>query len=239
MGWDGPILTDSGGFQVFSPAAHDPARRRRRRHLPLGLRRRPRALHAGARRGDPGGARLGHRHVPRHLPAGGRAAARARGGGAAHDRVGAQADRGRRARPASSASGSPRARPTRSSAAARSTSSSRSASTATRSAACPSGRTARAMFEATAWAAPLLPADRPRYFMGIGDPEGILAAIERGHRHVRLRPADADRAHRLGAHVGGAPEPEERALRRATRARSTSPATAPRAAASAGPTSGT
>jgi queuine tRNA-ribosyltransferase len=37
-----------------------------------------------------------------------------------------------------------------------------------------------AMLDAVAWAAPLLPADRPRYFMGIGDPAGILAVIERG-----------------------------------------------------------
>ena len=36
------------------------------------------------------------------------------------------------------------------------------------------------MFETTAWAAPLLPADKPRYFMGIGDPEGILEVIESG-----------------------------------------------------------
>jgi queuine tRNA-ribosyltransferase len=36
------------------------------------------------------------------------------------------------------------------------------------------------MFETVASAAPQLPADRPRYFMGIGDPEGILEVIERG-----------------------------------------------------------
>jgi queuine tRNA-ribosyltransferase len=36
------------------------------------------------------------------------------------------------------------------------------------------------MLETTAWAAPLLPVDRPRYFMGIGDPAGILDVIERG-----------------------------------------------------------
>ena len=36
------------------------------------------------------------------------------------------------------------------------------------------------MFETTAWAAELLPRERPRYFMGIGDPEGILEVIERG-----------------------------------------------------------
>jgi queuine tRNA-ribosyltransferase len=34
--------------------------------------------------------------------------------------------------------------------------------------------------EATRWAAPLLPDDRPRYFMGIGDAVGILEVIERG-----------------------------------------------------------
>jgi queuine tRNA-ribosyltransferase len=36
------------------------------------------------------------------------------------------------------------------------------------------------MFEATGWAAPLLPASRPRYFMGIGDAEGILRVIGAG-----------------------------------------------------------
>jgi queuine tRNA-ribosyltransferase len=34
--------------------------------------------------------------------------------------------------------------------------------------------------DATGWAAPLLPDGRPRYFMGIGDAEGILEVIERG-----------------------------------------------------------
>jgi queuine tRNA-ribosyltransferase len=42
------------------------------------------------------------------------------------------------------------------------------------------GEERRAMFEATDRAAELLPADRPRYFMGIGDPEGILEVIEAG-----------------------------------------------------------
>jgi queuine tRNA-ribosyltransferase len=36
------------------------------------------------------------------------------------------------------------------------------------------------MLECVEWAAPLLPATRPRYFMGIGDPEGILEVIARG-----------------------------------------------------------
>jgi queuine tRNA-ribosyltransferase len=42
------------------------------------------------------------------------------------------------------------------------------------------GESREEMLDAVAWAAPLLPADRPRYFMGIGDPEGILAVIARG-----------------------------------------------------------
>jgi queuine tRNA-ribosyltransferase len=36
------------------------------------------------------------------------------------------------------------------------------------------------MFDAVEWAAPLLPAEHARYFMGIGDAEGILEVIARG-----------------------------------------------------------
>jgi queuine tRNA-ribosyltransferase len=36
------------------------------------------------------------------------------------------------------------------------------------------------MFETTRWAAGLMPEGKPRYFMGIGDPEGILQVIEAG-----------------------------------------------------------
>jgi queuine tRNA-ribosyltransferase len=36
------------------------------------------------------------------------------------------------------------------------------------------------MFDTVGWAAPLLPAESARYFMGIGDPEGVLEVIERG-----------------------------------------------------------
>jgi queuine tRNA-ribosyltransferase len=42
------------------------------------------------------------------------------------------------------------------------------------------GEAREEMLETTAWATPLLPEDRPRYFMGIGDPVGILEVIERG-----------------------------------------------------------
>jgi queuine tRNA-ribosyltransferase len=37
-----------------------------------------------------------------------------------------------------------------------------------------------AMFETTDWVAALLPHEKPRYFMGIGDAEGILEVIEAG-----------------------------------------------------------
>jgi queuine tRNA-ribosyltransferase len=36
------------------------------------------------------------------------------------------------------------------------------------------------MLDTVAWATPLLPPDRPRYFMGIGDPAGILEVVGRG-----------------------------------------------------------
>jgi queuine tRNA-ribosyltransferase len=36
------------------------------------------------------------------------------------------------------------------------------------------------MFETVGWAAPLLPVARARYFMGIGDPHGVLEVIGRG-----------------------------------------------------------
>ena len=42
------------------------------------------------------------------------------------------------------------------------------------------GESRRDMLETTEWAADLLPHDRPRYFMGIGDAEGVLEVVERG-----------------------------------------------------------
>jgi queuine tRNA-ribosyltransferase len=42
------------------------------------------------------------------------------------------------------------------------------------------GESRQEMLDTVAWSAPLLPADRPRYFMGLGDPEGILEVVARG-----------------------------------------------------------
>jgi queuine tRNA-ribosyltransferase len=42
------------------------------------------------------------------------------------------------------------------------------------------GEDREAMFETTDWCTAMLPDQKPRYFMGIGDPEGILQVIEAG-----------------------------------------------------------
>jgi queuine tRNA-ribosyltransferase len=42
------------------------------------------------------------------------------------------------------------------------------------------GESREEMFELTQLSCEVLPGEKPRYFMGIGDPEGILEAIERG-----------------------------------------------------------
>jgi queuine tRNA-ribosyltransferase len=42
------------------------------------------------------------------------------------------------------------------------------------------GESRDAMLETVAATAPMLPAEQPRYFMGIGDPLGILDVVERG-----------------------------------------------------------
>ena len=42
------------------------------------------------------------------------------------------------------------------------------------------GESRQEMFDCVGWSAPLLPSERPRYFMGIGDPEGILEVVARG-----------------------------------------------------------
>ncbi|HXR12739.1 MAG TPA: tRNA guanosine(34) transglycosylase Tgt, partial [Gaiellaceae bacterium] len=42
------------------------------------------------------------------------------------------------------------------------------------------GEERQPMFAATTDAAAMLPAEKPRYFMGIGDPEGVIEVIARG-----------------------------------------------------------
>ena len=70
----------------------------------------------------------------------------------------------------------------------------RSTSTATRSAASRSGRSAPRCSTPSRRRRRSCPAAKPRYFMGIGDPEGVHRGDRARDRHVRLRPADPHRA---------------------------------------------
>ena len=59
-----------------------------------------------------------------------------------------------------------------------------------------------------------LPADRPRYLMGVGTPDDILESGGARHRHVRLRAADARRPPRPRLHPARQGQPAERPPRR-------------------------
>ena len=48
---------------------------------------------------------------------------------------------------------------------------------------------------------PVLPADRPRYLMGVGTPQDLMEAVSARHRHVRLRAADPQWPPRHGIHA--------------------------------------
>ena len=64
MNWDRPILTDSGGFQVMSLAGLRTLDESGGR-FPVAYRRIPALAFAGEICGNPGPARIRHRHVPR------------------------------------------------------------------------------------------------------------------------------------------------------------------------------
>ena len=96
-----------------------------------------------------------------------------------------------------------------------------SASTATRSAASRWASRRRTMLRVLAHTAPRLPADRPRYLMGVGTPGGHRRGGGGGHRHVRLRAADPQRAQRLALHALWRHQAPQRPLPRRHRGRST------------------
>ena len=180
MAWDRPILTDSGGFQVFSlrdtiarvddegvtfRSVYDGASTRFTPELAAAIQ-----------------ANLGSDIAMclDQVPPAGRLPPRARRRSAAHHVVGRAPARRARAPTGSSASASPRAA---------STAELRRRSTeeiaeldfdGNAIGGLAIGEDRDVMFETTDWAAALLPADKPRYFMGIGDPEGILEVIEAG-----------------------------------------------------------
>ena len=182
MGWDGPILTDSGGFQVFSLRDTLARGRRRRRHVPQRLRRRarrasrpsspPRSSGTSAATSRCASTRCRRPASPRaeledavrrttewaappaRTPTARRGPAPLRDHPGRHrPRAPAPLDRGaRRARLRRQRDRRPRDRrgPRRD---------------------VRDDRLARRR---------CCPADKPRYFMGIGDPEGILEVIEAG-----------------------------------------------------------
>ena len=133
MQWDGPILTDSGGFQVFSLRGHAP-HARRRRGVQLGVRRLAARVHARARDAHPGGARRGRDHGLRPVRAGHAAARRSWRPPSSARRAGRPPARMRTVAATSSSSASCRAARTRRCGGGRPPRSSTSASTPTPSA---------------------------------------------------------------------------------------------------------
>ena len=73
------------------------------------------------------------------------------------------------------------------------------------------GEGQQAMFDTLDFTLPMLPADRPRYLMGVGRPADIVGAVQARHRHVRLRAADARRPHRAGLYAPRRAQPAQRA----------------------------
>ena len=181
MGWDGPILTDSGGFQVFSllEAAAD---RRGGRGVPLPRRRLAADLYAGVvRRGAAGPRASTSLHALDEC--------------LAHPATAAETERSLalterwlvRAIAAHRAAGSPGAlfgivqggsyEPLR-----------RRAVEAIAALDLPGhaigglavGEPKPVMYDITELVAGLLPADRPRYLMGVGKPPDLIEAVARG-----------------------------------------------------------
>ena len=180
MDWPGPILTDSGGFQVMSLAAL-----RRIDAEGVTFRSPPRWLDAspdpGAGDADPARPRRDRHHgarrvhaVPRYRGPGARldGALHALGGGVAGGVRAAPRLRAVRHRPGRRVSRIARRLRRRRWA--------RSASTATAIGGLAVGEGQAAMFAVLEATVPLLPADRPRYLMGVGTPDDILGAVARG-----------------------------------------------------------
>ena len=141
MGWDGPILTDSGGFQVFS-LADTRVRGRRGRRVHLGLRRLAPPVHAAPGDRGAGGAGRRHRDVLRRVRARHAEPRRDRARRGAHHALGGRVPRRADAATTSSSSASSRAAPTPSCAGARRPSCWPSTSAPTPSAACRSASAA-------------------------------------------------------------------------------------------------
>ena len=84
------------------------------------------------------------------------------------------------------------------------------------------GEPQEVMLKIVAETAPMLPAERPRYLMGVGTPDDLLAGGGARHRHVRLRAADPQWPSRHGLHPLWFDQSGQCAPRQRSRARSTS-----------------
>ena len=214
MGWSKPILTDSGGFQVFSlrdtiAAVDDDGVTFRNVYDGAAARFTPETVAAAIQR-EP---RQRHRDVPRPGAAAGRLARRARGapsGGRPSGRAAsASAERADgQLRFAIVQGGTDRELRRRSLEELVELDFDGNAIGG-----LAIGEDRDVMFETTDWLAPQLPAEQAALLHGDrrsrGDPRD-----DRGRRrHVRLRPPDPHRPHRQRAHLGGAPQPPQRPLR--------------------------
>ena len=233
MGWDKPILTDSGGFQVFSLGALRKITEEgvvlvadQRRKLFLTPEESMRIQHAELRHRDD----LRRMHaLPGHdttRPAS-RCACRCAGRALARrTQPPGQPQRAVRHRPGRHVRGPARriaGRPGR-----------HRFPTDTPSAASRSA-SRRTKWRAS-WRTRAAPAaDKPRYLMGVGTPEDLVAWRAGRDRHVRLRDADAQRAQRPPVHPLRRRQDQERRTR-TIRARSTKLAAATPAAISRAPT---
>ena len=101
------------------------------------------------------------------------------------------------------------------------------------------GETRAEMLPALAAALAHLPADRPRYLMGVGDPASLVEAVGARRRPVRLRDADPARPPRHGAHRRRASCTSRTPSTRSATSRSTPTAPARCAPATAAATSAT
>ena len=179
VGWDGPMLTDSGGFQVFSLRQAEPARRRAGRVSVARGRCPSRAL---PRTGGPHPGTTGSRlhHVPRRMP-GTRCSERC---------ASARPSIARRAGPPVAATpsggtdqalfgivqgGTSRELRERSVAGLLPL-----AFAGYAVGGLSVGEAPALMYETLDWTVPLLPADRPRYLMGVGRPIDLVEAVIRG-----------------------------------------------------------
>ena len=86
---------------------------------------------------------------------------------------------------------------------------------------------------------PYMPADKPRYLMGVGTPSNIIEGGGPGRGLLRLRHARPQRPPRQALHLAGAPSTSRTRSTSWTTGPSTRSATVRSAAASAGPTCAT